>query len=105
MDKKPKLTLWGQRAIGQCLCCADEMKQTHYDIVREQTADHWLCEECGLIITYLTPRTDWQERIEYDNEVASLRAGMEERIFASLWAEGREMTMDQAIEYALTAGA
>lgn len=64
--KKPKLTLWGQRAIGQCPCCADEMKQTHYDIVREQTADHWLCEECGLIITYLTPRTDWRERIEYE---------------------------------------
>lgn len=42
-----------------------------------------------------------QERIEYDNEVASLRAGMDEKTFVSLWAEGRAMTMEQAIEYAL----
>lgn len=42
-----------------------------------------------------------QERVEYDNEVASLRAGMDERTFLSLWAEGRAMTMQQAIEFAL----
>ena len=42
-----------------------------------------------------------QERIEYDREVAGLRAGMDEKTFASLWAEGRSMTMEQAIEYAL----
>jgi predicted ATPase/class 3 adenylate cyclase len=43
-----------------------------------------------------------QERIEYANEVAGLRAGMDEKIFVSLWAEGRSMTMEQAIEYALS---
>jgi tetratricopeptide (TPR) repeat protein len=42
-----------------------------------------------------------QERVEYDNEVASMRAGMDEKTFLSLWAEGRAMTMQQAIEYAL----
>ena len=42
-----------------------------------------------------------QERVEYDNEVASLRAGMDEKTFLSLWAEGRAMTMQQAIEFAL----
>jgi len=41
-----------------------------------------------------------QERVEYDNEVASLRVGMDEQTFVSLWAEGRSMTMEQAIEYA-----
>jgi tetratricopeptide (TPR) repeat protein len=42
-----------------------------------------------------------QERVEYDNEVASLRTGMDEKNFISFWEEGREMTMEQAIEYAL----
>lgn len=48
-----------------------------------------------------SPRTP-QERIEYDNELASLRAGIDEQAFTSLWAEGRSMTMEQAIEYALS---
>jgi predicted ATPase/class 3 adenylate cyclase len=47
-----------------------------------------------------SPRTP-QERIEYANEAASLRLGMDEKTFVSLWAEGRAMTMEQAIEYAL----
>lgn len=42
-----------------------------------------------------------QEGVEYAKEVASLRAGMDEKDFLSLWAEGRSMTMEQAIEYAL----
>jgi tetratricopeptide (TPR) repeat protein len=41
-----------------------------------------------------------QERVEYAREVASLRAGMDQKDFDSLWAEGRAMTMEQAIEYA-----
>jgi len=40
------------------------------------------------------------EREEYDNEVADLKANMNEKEFASLWAEGRFMTMDEAIELA-----
>ncbi len=47
-----------------------------------------------------SPRTP-QERVEYANEVASLRAGMDETAFVSLWAKGRAMTMELAIEYAL----
>jgi hypothetical protein len=42
-----------------------------------------------------------QERIEYDRELAGLRAGMDEETFDLLWAEGRSMTMEQAIEFAL----
>src|SRR5688572_11597691 len=47
-----------------------------------------------------SPRTP-QERVEYEEEVTSLRTGMDEKTFVSLWEEGREMTMEQAIEYAL----
>jgi predicted ATPase/class 3 adenylate cyclase len=42
-----------------------------------------------------------QERIEYDRELASLRAGMDEKTFDVLWAEGQSMNMDQAVDFAL----
>jgi tetratricopeptide (TPR) repeat protein len=47
-----------------------------------------------------SPRTP-QERIEYDQELAGLRAGMDEKKFDLLWAEGGAMDMDQAIHFAL----
>jgi predicted ATPase/DNA-binding XRE family transcriptional regulator len=42
-----------------------------------------------------------QEQIEYDQQLAGLRAGMDEAVFTQLWAEGRAMTMDQAIAFAM----
>ena len=47
-----------------------------------------------------SPRTP-QEGIEYERELAGLRAGIDEKTFVSLWAEGSSMKMEQAIEYAL----
>jgi predicted ATPase len=41
------------------------------------------------------------ERMEYDREISDLRANMDEAIFAKAWAEGRDMTMEQAIAFAL----
>jgi predicted ATPase len=41
------------------------------------------------------------EREEYEKEVADLKANMDEKEFKSLWAEGRSMRMDEAIELAL----
>ncbi len=41
------------------------------------------------------------EREEYNKEVADLKANMDEKEFASLWAEGRSMTMEEAIELAI----
>lgn len=41
------------------------------------------------------------EREEYEKEVADLKASMDEKEFTSLWAEGRSMTMDEAIELAV----
>jgi hypothetical protein len=42
------------------------------------------------------------ERVEYEQEVADLRKGMDEKVFTSIWAEGRAMTMEQAIDLALS---
>ena len=42
-----------------------------------------------------------QERIEYDRELADLRAGMDEETFQLLWMEGRSLTSEQAIALAM----
>ncbi len=41
------------------------------------------------------------ERSEYDQNIATLRTQMDEFDFAAAWAEGRAMTMEQAIDFAL----
>ena len=41
------------------------------------------------------------EQVEYDQSVARLRAMLAETEFKALWAEGRAMTLDKAIQYAL----
>jgi hypothetical protein len=48
-----------------------------------------------------SPRTP-QEQIEYDNELAALRLGMDESTFQLLWAEGQSMNMDQAVDFAIS---
>jgi predicted ATPase/class 3 adenylate cyclase len=41
------------------------------------------------------------EREEYEKEVVDMKANMDKKEFKSLWAEGRSMRMDEAIELAL----
>ena len=41
------------------------------------------------------------EHVEYDREVSDLRANIDEAAFSKAWAEGRALTMEQAIAYAL----
>jgi hypothetical protein len=41
------------------------------------------------------------EREGYEKEIADLKANIDEKEFRSLWAEGRSMRMDEAIELAL----
>ena len=41
------------------------------------------------------------DRAEHDRQVASVRGAMDKDTFESAWAEGRAMTLEQAIEYAL----
>jgi tetratricopeptide (TPR) repeat protein len=42
------------------------------------------------------------EQVEYDCEVADLKANMDHKEFTSLWAEGKSMTMEGAIQFALS---
>jgi hypothetical protein len=48
-----------------------------------------------------SPRTP-QERLEYERELEGLRAGLDEKAFDLLWAEGQSMTMDQAVDFAMS---
>ncbi len=41
------------------------------------------------------------ERAEYDPEITSLRANMDQTDFTRTWSEGRALTMEQAITFAL----
>ncbi len=51
----------------------------------------------------LSPRTE-QEQNEYDQSVAQLHAMLAETEFNALWAEGKSMTMEQAIQLTLEHG-
>ena len=51
-----------------------------------------------------SPMNDY-ERVEYDRSVARLRSMLAEAEFNTIWGEGRSMTMEQAIEYALATDA
>jgi hypothetical protein len=41
------------------------------------------------------------ERVEYDQELATLRREMNEQKIEFSWSNGRSMAMEQAIEFAL----
>ncbi len=41
------------------------------------------------------------ERVEYQKEVAPVRAALDAATFDAAWAAGRAMDIDQAIEYAV----
>jgi hypothetical protein len=43
------------------------------------------------------------DRGDYDRNVATTRVGLDEPAFAAAWAEGRAMTLEQAVGYALAA--
>ena len=41
------------------------------------------------------------DRLEYERSVTAARAALSEEVFAAAWAEGRAMTLEQAVAYAL----
>ena len=45
------------------------------------------------------------ERALYERSVAAVRAVLDEETFTATWAEGRAMSMEDAIDYALMVGA
>ena len=50
----------------------------------------------------ISARMSPSNRPEYEGFVASARAGLRDAEFAAAWAEGRAMSLEQAVAYALT---
>jgi hypothetical protein len=46
-------------------------------------------------------KMDLTDRAEYDRIISMVCAQLNEATFNAAWAEGRKMTLEQAIEYAL----
>ncbi|MBI3660878.1 tetratricopeptide repeat protein [Candidatus Acetothermia bacterium] len=44
------------------------------------------------------------DRTDYERHLATVRASLSEGAFANAWAQGRAMTLEQAIDYALQKG-
>jgi tetratricopeptide (TPR) repeat protein len=47
------------------------------------------------------PLDRWDQE-DWERAIASMRSALDEAIFTILWAEGRTLTMDEAVAYALT---
>ena len=68
---------------------------------RRSAARRQVIRRCrGLTWKSQTQMTD-NERVEYDRYVAQLRAMLTEAELNRLWADGKSMTMEQAIQLAL----
>jgi hypothetical protein len=65
-----------------------------------QRAIKLLCAGETLRERIQAPRVE-HEQVEYEQSIAQLRTMLPEAEFNILWAEGRAMTMEQAIEFAL----
>jgi predicted ATPase len=46
-------------------------------------------------------RFDYPDQVEHDRNIAAVRAQLDEATFAAAWAEGRAMTIEEAVDYAL----
>ena len=57
------------------------------------------------LLTPISARVLPDDRTSYDRNVAAIRTQLPAEVYTATWAEGQAMTMEQAIEYALTESA
>src|SRR5215210_6405745 len=67
----------------------------------ERAARLWGAAEALLEATEVMAHPHASDRSLYQHQVTDARDRLEQRTWAEAWAEGREMTGDQAVEYAL----
>ncbi len=97
-DLLPKWKEIGHRpAVAHELECIAYILMRHEDPVRAATLLGAAEALRAAIDTMMTK----VEQAEYEKEIATLRTGMEAADFQKHWSEGRALTMDQAIAYAL----
>ncbi len=92
--------LGDNRAMAWCLdawadlACAEDQTTTADRAARLFGAAEVLREAIGI-------STDLFDRAEYERDLATARGRLDEAAFATAWAEGRAMTLEQAIAYTL----
>jgi DNA-binding CsgD family transcriptional regulator len=75
---------------------------THRDHVR-RAAKLYGAGEALREATGLSPKPFGRITYDYEGYLATVRAGLDEPDFDAAWSEGRAMSLEQAIEYALSA--
>ena len=53
------------------------------------------------LLTNIGASLEPTDRVEYERDLEGIRAHLDEQIFATAWSTGQEMSLDQAVEYAL----
>ena len=56
----------------------------------------------GMLLESMHTRLMPYDQERYDHHLADLRAQLDPAVFAAAWAEGRALTMEQAVAFALT---
>ncbi len=97
-DLLPK---WNQ--LGHRAAVAHELECIAFILIRKEEPERAasLLAAAGAIRKVIDSPMTQKEQEEYDNEVASLRSGMDDNNFNSYWSKGNAMTIDEAIELAL----
>jgi predicted ATPase/class 3 adenylate cyclase len=97
-------TLAGWQDLGHRAAIAHQLECFAFIAIAEarfQRAGILLGAAQGLREQILSPMTDF-ERKNYDQEMAKLRAALNENDFNTFWNEGQQLSMPAAIELALT---
>jgi tetratricopeptide (TPR) repeat protein len=92
------------REIGHRAAVAHELECVAYILTRKEDPERaaMLLAAAQVIRREIDiPRTN-QEQVEYEREIASLRNGMDAADFEESWNKGCTMTIDQAIELAIS---
>jgi hypothetical protein len=77
-----------------CIATISRIHEERARAARLFGAAEALRERIGIPMTPL-------ERQEYDHEISDLRAGMDPKVFGAEWEQGRALTMEDAIRFAV----
>ncbi|GAH33230.1 unnamed protein product, partial [marine sediment metagenome] len=85
---------WGVAWCFECLASVALYRDRAKQAVRLFGAAEALRDAAGVPVAHA-------DRVEYDKEVAAVRSKLGNEKFSALWAEGRSISIEEAIEYAL----
>lgn len=94
----------GWRDLGHRAAIAHELECMAYILIKRETPERaaTLFGAAEALREAIDTEMTSLERVEYDREVTALRAGMDDSDFNRLWSQGRALTMDEAIQLALS---